>query len=123
MSRRRALALSLLEGALGAVHIALTTGAMLTGVLILIGASARGFAWAQAIAVLAQCAPILLAGFFEAPPRERTIVALLVSRLLWVPALLVPLCVPAAWAVPVFLLLYAGNRVVDAVGQANFLAW
>jgi hypothetical protein len=123
LSRRQALTLAIVEAALGAAHVALTTGAMLTGVLMLLGSGAQGFAAAQAIAVVAQAAPMLLAGIMPAAPRERTIGALLGSRLLWVPALGVPLCMPAGWAVPVFLALYAANRVVDAVGQAAFLAW
>src|SRR5207248_688190 len=94
-----------------------------TGFLILLGASAEEFAWAQAIAVLAGTAPVLLAPWLTGSTKQRAIRWLTLGRLLWLPALALP-WLGASWrTVALFLGLYSANRVLDAVGQATWLTW
>ena len=105
-----------------AAHSALTTATVLTGFLILLGAKPADFAWAQAISVFAQGAPVLIAPWLTGSSKQRAILSLTLARVLWVPALALPWLLPGR-AVGVFLALYLVNRVLDAVGQATWLTW
>lgn len=121
--RRSALTLAVWDGAVIAAHNALTTGAVLTGFLILLGASPSDFAWAEAIRVLAQGAPLLIAPWLTGGVKRRAIATLTLGRALWLPALALPWFLSGGQVVVVFLAIYALNRMLDAVGQATWLTW
>ena len=82
LPRRRALTFAVWDGAVLAAHNALTTAAVLTGFLLLLGATPAQFAWAQAISVFAQGAPVLIAPWLRGSPKWRAIRSLTLGRLL-----------------------------------------
>ena len=93
---RRGLKFSLWEGASASVHMTLTSGAFLTGYALLLGANDFELSLLLALPMLMQGMQLPGAYFIERSGQRKTLTrwGAGISRLLWLPMILLPFLLP-----------------------------
>jgi MFS family permease len=123
--RRRTMNLSVLEGFPAMVFINWTTGSVLTGLAILLGASAQQIALLTAMPLLGQVASPVAAWLMALAGARKplAVAAALLGRGLWVLAIVLPL-LPLTWGrTNILLLLIALSSVFVAANGALWTSW
>ncbi|GGN06505.1 MFS transporter [Thermus composti] len=121
MEPERSLRLSIWEGVLSALFLYWSTGVLLTGYALALGASPQALALLGALPFLAQVlAPLAL---FLRGSRKALVVRLnLISRALFLPALLAPF-LPEGLRVPGLLLFAGASQLLAAPVGVLWLSW
>ena len=122
---RRALRLWTVEGCVATVQISLTSGAFQTGFALFLGCSPF---WLGALGGIPALAGLvqLLSSYLAQRYGERKPLVLwfsFVSRLLWVPMLLIPFVLPRPWWVGTFLALTFLSSLLANVSAPLWTAW
>ncbi|MBI3097252.1 MAG: MFS transporter [Planctomycetes bacterium] len=122
---RAAIRLSTIEGALASAHLALTSGALLVGFALFLGAGPFEIGLVAAIPLLAQAVSLAAAQRLQTIGRKRPLVVALaaLSRGLWLPMALVPFVLPAGWALAVTLALFLMTQALLSYGNVAWNAW
>ena len=122
---RRALRLWTLEGCVATVQISLTSGAFQTGFALFLGCSPFWLGALGGIPALAGLVQLLSSYLAQRYGRRKPLVMwfALISRLLWVPMLLVPFALPRPWWVGTFLALTLLSSLLANVSSPLWTAW
>ena len=122
----RARSLSIVEGAFARVFMACTTGTVLTGFALWLGASPFDIGLLTALPAFAGLAQLLAPYFTERSGQRKPLIMSTVSgqRLLWLPVALLPfLALPPAGRVALLLLLVTVSAMLGALGGVPWLSW
>jgi len=122
---RRALRLWTGEGCVATVQISLTSGAFQTGFALFLGCSPFWLGALGGIPALAGLVQLLSSYLAQRYGRRKPLVMWfsLVSRLLWVPMLLIPFALPRPWWVGTFLALTLLSSLLANVSSPLWTAW
>ncbi len=122
---QQALRLSTLEGCSSTVQGQLTSGAFQTGFALFLGCSAFWLGVLGGIPALAGLVQLLSSFLAQRYGERKTLIAWfsVVSRLLWVPILLIPFLLPRPLWVGAFLLLTLLSSLCMNVSQPLWTAW
>lgn len=122
---RRALKIWTAEGSVATVQITLTTGAFQTGFALLLGCSNFVIGVLAAIPAFAGLLQLVSSFFAERYGQRKRLVPwfAFVSRLLWVPMLLIPYVLPRSLWVGAFLVLSLLSAALANVAQPLWMAW
>jgi MFS family permease len=122
----RGLRISVIEGALSTVHVAITTSVFLTGFALLLGADTFTLGVIGALPFVGQLFQFVGAYLEEqlGSRRRLVIVSALAARLLWLPALLLLFApFPGALRMSLFLLILAGSYALGGIVINAWLSW
>lgn len=121
----RALRISNWEAVYATVHGTLTGGAFQTGFALWLGASNLWMGIASSIPTIAALAQLVSAYFVERAGERRKVTAWfsVLSRLLWIPILLVPVCLPPAARLPAFIALLLVSSLMLHWPIPAFTSW
>ncbi len=122
---RRALRLWTLEGCVATVQISLTSGAFQTGFALFLGCSPFWLGALGGIPALAGLVQLLSSFLAQRYGKRKPLVMWfsLISRLLWVPMLLIPFVLPRPWWVGTFLALTLLSSLLANVSLPLWTAW
>ncbi|GLV47394.1 MFS transporter [Thermus sp. LT1-2-5] len=121
MEPERSLRLSILEGTLAVLFLYWSTGVLITGYALALGASPLALALLGALPFLAQLtAPLAL--FLRGSRKALTVRLNLASRLLFLPTLLAPL-LPEGLRIPALLLFAGASQLLAAPVGVLWLSW
>lgn len=121
----RALRLSNFEAITATVHASLTGGAFQTGFALWLGAGGFWMGVIGGIPTFAALIQLVSSLWVERLGERKRLTAWfsLVARTLWLPILLVPLILPAAWRLPAFLALFTLSSLAIQVPVPAFTSW
>lgn len=122
----RARSLSIVEGAFARVFMACTTGTVLTGFALWLGASPFDIGLLTALPAFAGLAQIAAPYFAERAGQRKPLImsTVTVQRLLWLPVAIIPfLPLPTAGRVAILLLLVTLSAMLGAIGAVPWLSW
>ena len=122
---RRGLKFSLWEGASASVHMTLTSGAFLTGYALLLGANDFELSLLLALPMLMQGMQLPGAYFIERSGHRKTLTrwGAGISRLLWLPMVLLPLLLPDWPHIGFFLVLFTLAHLLMQLGVPGWITW
>jgi MFS family permease len=122
---QRGLRLSVAEGAVSTIYVSVVTGVFLTGLALLLGADTFTLGVIGALPFVGQLFQFVGAYLEERLGSRRTLVMVsaLVSRVLWLPILLLLFLPAGGLAMPLFLLLLGASYALGGIVTNAWLSW